>query len=146
MISPHYFLVLILLFVCLLLCLSVCLGPLLASDIPCINSFLFFLALVLCFFSLIIEFGILYFVFECFVCFLSQFFPFFLKFQFLYLQHSSCLPNFCVLLCMMSQILSGFCSCSYSWFFVFKASNVFCFVGFWGERVLSCWGGVFFFI
>ena len=44
MISPDSSLILI------IICSLICLGPLLASNVSCINSFLFLLALVLCFF------------------------------------------------------------------------------------------------
>ena len=47
-ISPESFVMLIT--ICLYLCLLICLGPFLASNVSCITSFLFLLALVLRFF------------------------------------------------------------------------------------------------
>ena len=101
-ISPDSSLVLII--ICLFLCLLICLGPFLASNVSCINSFLFLCALVLRFFftNLLssaysaLSFSVL-FVF----CRNSILFFFCPYFQFLYLQYSSSLWTFmfCFLCC-----------------------------------------------
>ena len=96
--SPDSFLKLIV--IRLFLYLLIWFGPFRASNVSCVNSFLFLRVLVLrFFFTNFVEFCILYLVLSCLLCVAVLSFSY-LNFQFLYLQHS--IMDFCVSFCMRS--------------------------------------------